>query len=390
MPIRSEWSLAREGVTGDTIGRLLKLTALNPALTLPLLLAAKYTTKGQILAREHGTALKHLKTLLTIGLISRVSAWLDDAVTNNWTNDAYVWSREVVVVTGGSDGIGKIVVKLLAERGIKVAVLDVQDLTYEGTTFPTPYTSVSIWIGLDSPSSVRFFKCDLSSPASIATAASSIRASLGNPTVLINNAGVARGKSILATTENDINLTFKVNTFAHYFLAQQFLPSMVDNNHGMIVTVASLAGYITAPSMVDYAASKAAAISFHEGLAAELVTHYHAPRVRTVLMCQGYTRTALFEGFDSKVLFPETVAEEVVKAVLGGKSKHLVLPEAAWLLAPRLRSFPLWVQYGMRKKMDNLMRGWKGRQVVQPSEVEEKEEEKRVSDSTVLVDGESS
>ena len=58
---------------------------------------------------------------------------MDDAVTNNWTNDAYVWSREVVVVTGGSDGIGKIVVKLLAERGIKVAVLDVQELTYEGT-----------------------------------------------------------------------------------------------------------------------------------------------------------------------------------------------------------------------------------------------------------------
>lgn len=38
----------------------------------------------------------------------------------------------MVVVTGGSDGIGKIVVKLLAEKGIKVAVLDVQDLTYDG------------------------------------------------------------------------------------------------------------------------------------------------------------------------------------------------------------------------------------------------------------------
>lgn len=37
-------------------------------------------------------------------------------------------------MTGGSDGIGKIVVQLLAERGIKVAVLDVQDLTYEGKT----------------------------------------------------------------------------------------------------------------------------------------------------------------------------------------------------------------------------------------------------------------
>jgi short-subunit dehydrogenase len=168
--------------------------------------------------------------------------------------------------------------------------------------------------------------------------------------VLINNAGVVRGKTILESTEFDINLTFKVNAFAHYYLAQQFLPHMVANNHGMIVTVSSLAGYVTAPSMVDYAASKSASVSFHEGLASELITHYKAPKVRTVLMCQGYTRTALFEGFDSKFLFPETVADEIVKAVLGGKSKHMTLPENAWMIAPRLRSLPLWMQYGMRKR----------------------------------------
>ena len=124
-------------MTGDTIGRLLSLTAFNPALTLPLLLLARYTTKGAVLAREHATALKHLKTLLVLGLLGKTNAWLNDAVTNNWTNDAYVWSREVVVVTGGSDGIGKIVVRLLAEKGIKVAVLDVQELTYEGGLVPS-------------------------------------------------------------------------------------------------------------------------------------------------------------------------------------------------------------------------------------------------------------
>jgi hypothetical protein len=111
-----------------------------------------------------------------------------------------------------------------------------------------------------------------------------------------------------------------------------------------------------------------------------------------VLMCQGYTRTALFEGFDSKFLFPETVADEIVKAVLGGKSKHMTLPENAWMIAPRLRSLPLWMQYGMRKRMDNMMRNWKGRQVAQPSmeESEKKDGEglfsdSKVEDSAVLV-----
>lgn len=92
-------------------------------------------------------------------------------------------------------------------------------------------------------------------------------------------------------------------------------------------------------------------------------------------------------------MFPETVAEEIVKAVLGGKSKHLLLPESAWLVVPRLRSLPLWMQYGLRKKMDNMMKNWKGRQVVQPSETETQEkkeivdesDEGKVGDSTVLV-----
>jgi len=107
--------------------------------------------------------------------------------------------------------------------------------------------------------------------------------------------------------------------------------------------------------------------------------------VRTVLMCQGYTRTALFEGFGGKSLYPETVAEEIVKAVLAGKSKHMNLPEAAWLFAPKLRGLPLWLQYGTRGRLQHLMQGWKGRQVAQPSEAEA---EKKVDESTVLVNGE--
>jgi hypothetical protein len=67
-----------------------------------------------------------------LGVLKRAGSWLDDRVANNWVKDTYEWDKEVVVVTGGSDGIGKEVVLLLAERGVRVAVLDVQGLTYEG------------------------------------------------------------------------------------------------------------------------------------------------------------------------------------------------------------------------------------------------------------------
>jgi all-trans-retinol dehydrogenase (NAD+) len=149
---------------------------------------------------------------------------------------------------------------------------------------------------------------------------------------------------------------------------------MISGNHGTVVTIASLAAYVTAPNMVDYASSKAAALCFHEGLAAELKTRYSAPKVRTVLVTQGFTQTKLFQGFFSKndfmspILHPETVAEGVVKKVLSGESGHVVLPGSSNLVATNLRSFPYWFQIGLRNECEKLMKGWEGRQVIDPEE----------------------
>jgi hypothetical protein len=73
-----------------------------------------------------------------------VSKFLDKGVSNNWTNDTYDWSKEIVLVTGGSDGIGAQVVNLLAERGIKVVVLDIQPLKYVGK-FSRGSPSFFVW-----------------------------------------------------------------------------------------------------------------------------------------------------------------------------------------------------------------------------------------------------
>jgi short-subunit dehydrogenase len=90
--------------------------------------------------------------------------------------------------------------------------------------------------------------------------------------VLINNAGVVQGHTLLDASERDIRFTFDVNTFAHYWTVKEFLPSLIKANHGMVVTVASVASWIKVPNLVDYAASTAAAECFHEGLTAELLT----------------------------------------------------------------------------------------------------------------------
>lgn len=221
----------------------------------------------------------------------------------------------------------------------------------------------------------------MANPDAIRATCAEVKSSVGYPTVLINNAGFARGKNILETTDNDLRLTFQINSMCHYQLVREFLPDMVAKNHGMIITVASLAAYVTAPSLVDYAASKAAALAFHEGLQAEIATVFKAPKIRTVAVCQGYTKTALFEGFNKGDGFveypldPETVAEAIVKAVLKGRSDHICLPRGNSLISG-LAGWPIFLQGSIRKDTKKKMKAWNGRQVFQPSELAKLAKEK--------------
>ncbi|CZT20838.1 uncharacterized protein RCC_06696 [Ramularia collo-cygni] len=126
--------LPREGITGDVFGRFVKRTAFNPALTLALVLLARYTKRGSELALLHPTALSRLHKLLYFGIFRWVTGWLDAGALDNWKKDTYDWeNKEVVVVTGGAGGIGGQVVKLFAERNIKVVVLDVIPMTFEAS-----------------------------------------------------------------------------------------------------------------------------------------------------------------------------------------------------------------------------------------------------------------
>jgi len=170
---------------------------------------------------------------------------------------------------------------------------------------------------------------------------------------------------------------------------------MIRNNHGMVVTVASVAAWVTVPNMVDYAASKAAAHAFHDGLTAELKTRYNAPKVRTVLVNQGYTTTPLFKGYynDSPFLMPalhpETVAEAIVMQILKGESNQLVLPAFANTLS-MLAALPHWYQVRLREKNHRIMAQFAGRKVVQDLDkfYEEREKVEAAGDfgaSTVLV-----
>jgi short-subunit dehydrogenase len=130
-------------------------------------------------------------------------------------------------------------------------------------------------------SNVFYYKCDVTNSTELHSLAETIRTTHGEPTVLINNAGIHIGKSIFEETEEEIRRIFSVNTMAHWFTAKEFAPAMVKANHGHIVTIASMASFVCFAGMVDYCATKASALAFHEGLAGELRWFHDALNVRT-------------------------------------------------------------------------------------------------------------
>lgn len=197
---------------------------------------------------------------ITYGLNKAINSY---ALGHRRATDVWDWTREIVVVTGGSSGIGELIVRRLAQRGIKVVIMDInppQDALLPG---------------------VRFYEADVSSPDAVGRAAERIRQDVGEPTVLINNAGIAMAVSILESTRDQIQRTFDVNTVSHFWLVKEFLPAMIKHNHGHVITMASTASFLVIADLVSYSCAKASAMAFHEGLGQELKHRYEARNIRT-------------------------------------------------------------------------------------------------------------
>ena len=264
--------LPAEGVTLEFLCRPFHAFLLQPLFVGGVLLASwqdpsRFSRLISLGSRDRVTlqqATSALKLLLALGVAYRLNRTLTRLVLNNLSFDiTWNWDREIALVTGGSGGIGRMIVDKLSEHGVKVVVFDVTE----------PKQPLS--------ATARFYQVDITSPAQIHEAAERVRKEYGNPSILVNNAGVGFNTEILSQSEKQIRLTYEVNILAHFWLVREFLPHMIKENHGHVVTVASLASFMVHAGNVDYASTKAAALAFHEGLAQELKVRYGADKVRT-------------------------------------------------------------------------------------------------------------
>ncbi|KAF1816153.1 estradiol 17-beta-dehydrogenase [Eremomyces bilateralis CBS 781.70] len=274
--------------------------------------------------------------LLALGFGKRLNRALNTLATNNWrisAQEGWKWDEEIAVVTGGSNGIGKQIVLGLVKRGVRVAILDVQELPEDLKENP----------------SVSYFKCDVTSASDTNEAIESVRKTLGDPSILVNNAGIGGSYPILHTPDDYLHKIMGINLLAHWTTTKACLPSMIAQNKGHIVTIASMASYLALPAGIPYSASKAGALAFHEGLTCEIKHVYKAPGIVTTVAHPSWVRTDMTAKDakqiekGGKMMTPEYVGGRIVEQIFSRKGAQLILPDNLWA-ASGIRWWPNWLQ----------------------------------------------
>lgn len=259
---------------------------------------------------------------------------------------------QVVLITGGGSGIGRVMCLKFAARGAKIVTWDVNAAGNDETVRQV----------VDAGGLCRAYTVDLCDRRAIYAASAKVKQEVGKVDILINNAGVVTGKKLLNSPDDEIIRTFEVNTLSHFWTVKAFLGDMMLSNKGHIVTVSSIGGWIGCNNLVDYCSSKFAAVGFDESLRLELKTE-GATGVKTTVVCPIYIDTGMFEGIRAnfvRLLTPEWVASEIVDATLMDVTV-LMLPKAMRLavimklILPEKISYRLSQMFGMTVMMDQFV-----------------------------------
>lgn len=212
---------------------------------------------------------------------------------------------KTVLITGAAMGMGRLYANLAARDGADHIVL--WDINAELLA-----TVAAEIFG----SQVHTYTVDVSSLEAIREAAAKVLDEVGVPDLLINNAGIVRGKYFWEHDhETDIELVMRINALAPMHIARAFLPAMLaDDAERRIVNIASAGGLVSNPKMSVYSASKWAAVGWSDSLRLELVRAGH-PEIKVTTVCPTYIATGMFDGVKTILMTPILTPDAVVTKV---------------------------------------------------------------------------
>ncbi|CAO2639137.1 Estradiol 17-beta-dehydrogenase 11 [Lemmus lemmus] len=230
---------------------------------------------------------------------------------------------EIVLITGAGHGIGRLTAYEFAKLKTKLVLWDINKSGVEETALKCRKLGVQ----------AHAFVVDCSKREEIYSAAKKVKEEVGNVSILVNNAGVVYTSDLFATQDAQVEKTFEVNVLAHFWTTKAFLPDMMKNNHGHIVTVASAAGHSVVPFLLAYCSSKFAAVGFHRALTEELAALGRSG-IKTSCLCPNFINTGFIKNPSTNLgptLEPEEVVENLMHGILTEK-KMIFVPSSMKLL----------------------------------------------------------
>ncbi len=193
----------------------------------------------------------------------------------------------VVLVTGGSRGLGLVLARQLASHGARLALCARDDAELKRARDELSGQ------GAD----VLAIACDVTRREDVDALVDLVIDRFGRIDVLVNNAGVIQVGPFEVTTLDDYEQALRTHFWGPLYTTQAVLPGMRNRGAGRIVNVSSIGGKISVPHLLPYGVSKFALTGFSEGLRAELAgTGIYVTTVIPGLMRTGSPRNALFKG----------------------------------------------------------------------------------------------
>ena len=216
-----------------------------------------------------------------------------------------------VLITGGASGIGKIMGRMALEKGAKSLIIwDVNQEALDTTA--AEFSSRG-----HSRERVHTYKVDITNSQLVEQTYNQVKQDCGSVDILINCAGIVRGnKTFDQQTEQDIHLTFEVNTIAPMIITRLILPDMLRRNRGHICNITSAGGMLSNPKMSVYAASKWATTGWSDSVRIEL--QEMKSRVHVTTVAPYFINTGMFNGVNSPLLpiqKPEPTAKKILRAI---------------------------------------------------------------------------
>ncbi len=155
----------------------------------------------------------------------------------------------VVLITGGSRGIGLACAQRFAALGDKVAV------TYNSSPPPSEFFGV---------------KCDVTDTAQVDAAFKAVEEHFGPVEILVSNAGITKDTLLLRMSETDFASVIDANLTASFRVVKRATQGMLKARKGRIILMSSVVGLLGSAGQANYAASKAGLVGFSRSLAREL------------------------------------------------------------------------------------------------------------------------